>query len=47
MLTLVAKAIDFADEFPECQVTGIDLSPGQPNLLVVNRPWSQRSQIDL
>lgn len=27
-------AIDFADEFPECMTTGIDLSPGQPNLFV-------------
>lgn len=25
-------AIDFADEYPECQVIGIDLSPGQPTL---------------
>ncbi|KAK3707532.1 hypothetical protein LTR37_012027 [Vermiconidia calcicola] len=29
-------AIDFADEFPECQVIGIDLSPGQPNLVPPN-----------
>nr|POE47310.1 secondary metabolism regulator laea [Quercus suber] len=25
-------AIDFADEYPECHVVGIDLSPGQPTL---------------
>lgn len=27
-------AVDFADDFPDCQVTGIDLSPGQPTLCV-------------
>ena len=26
--------MDFADDFPECQVTGIDLSPGQPIMCV-------------
>lgn len=26
--------MDFADDFPDCQVTGIDLSPGQPTLYV-------------
>ncbi|KAK4624293.1 Methyltransferase pytC [Fulvia fulva] len=29
-------AIDFADEFPECEVLGIDLSPGQPTLVPPN-----------
>jgi len=28
-------AVDFADEYPECLVTGIDLSPGQPTLYAV------------
>lgn len=27
-------AVDFADDHPECEVTGIDLSPGQPTLSV-------------
>lgn len=26
--------MEFADDFPECQVIGIDLSPGQPTLSV-------------
>ena len=46
MLIRFAKAIDFADKYPECQVTGIDLSPGQPTLSVVDWPWSSMSQID-
>ncbi|KAK4502517.1 hypothetical protein PRZ48_005942 [Zasmidium cellare] len=29
-------AIDFADQFPECQVTGTDLSPGQPTMIPPN-----------
>ncbi|QIW99452.1 hypothetical protein AMS68_004970 [Peltaster fructicola] len=29
-------AMDFADQFPECQVIGIDLSPGQPTLIPPN-----------
>ncbi|KXT02650.1 hypothetical protein AC578_1143 [Pseudocercospora eumusae] len=29
-------AIDFADEFPECEVTGIDLSPNQPTMVPPN-----------
>ncbi|KAI5361823.1 Putative S-adenosyl-L-methionine-dependent methyltransferase [Septoria linicola] len=29
-------AVDFADEHPECMVTGIDLSPGQPTLVPPN-----------
>ena len=47
MLILIAKAIDFADEFPDCQVTGIDLSPGQPTLSVIDYLGSKSSQIDL
>ncbi|KAF2214086.1 hypothetical protein CERZMDRAFT_66779 [Cercospora zeae-maydis SCOH1-5] len=29
-------AIDFADEWPDCQVIGIDLSPGQPTVVPPN-----------
>ncbi|KAF1822318.1 S-adenosyl-L-methionine-dependent methyltransferase [Dissoconium aciculare CBS 342.82] len=29
-------AIEFADEFPNCQVVGTDLSPGQPSLIPPN-----------
>ncbi|KAK5130728.1 hypothetical protein LTR08_001715 [Meristemomyces frigidus] len=29
-------AMDFADDHPECQVTGVDLSPGQPTLVPPN-----------
>nr|POE74527.1 putative methyltransferase tdie [Quercus suber] len=29
-------AVDFADEYPDCQVIGIDLSPGQPTLVPPN-----------
>ncbi|SMY22890.1 unnamed protein product [Zymoseptoria tritici ST99CH_1A5] len=29
-------AVDFADEHPECEVVGIDLSPGQPSLVPPN-----------
>lgn len=29
-------AVDFADQYPECQVIGIDLSPGQPTLIPPN-----------
>ncbi|KAK4545871.1 hypothetical protein LTR36_002435 [Oleoguttula mirabilis] len=29
-------AVDFADDHPECEVTGIDLSPGQPTLVPPN-----------
>ncbi|GIZ44753.1 hypothetical protein CKM354_000794300 [Cercospora kikuchii] len=29
-------AVDFADEWPECQVIGIDLSPGQPSVVPPN-----------
>ena len=27
-------AVEFADEYPECQVVGTDLSPGQPTMCV-------------
>ncbi|KAG8627334.1 hypothetical protein KVT40_004817 [Elsinoe batatas] len=29
-------AVDFADQYPECQVVGIDLSPGQPSFIPPN-----------
>lgn len=29
-------AIDFADEYPDCQVVGIDLSPVQPSWIPPN-----------
>ncbi|CAK4030673.1 related to methyltransferase [Lecanosticta acicola] len=29
-------AVDLADDFPDCQVTGIDLSPGQPTMVPPN-----------
>lgn len=29
-------AMDFADQYPHCQVTGIDLSPGQPQFVPPN-----------
>ncbi|GAB7352342.1 hypothetical protein MBLNU459_g2784t1 [Dothideomycetes sp. NU459] len=29
-------AMDFADQYPNCQVTGIDLSPGQPQFVPPN-----------
>ncbi|TKX23310.1 methyltransferase domain-containing protein 31 [Elsinoe australis] len=29
-------AVDFADQYPDCQVLGIDLSPGQPSFIPPN-----------
>ncbi|KAI5456249.1 S-adenosyl-L-methionine-dependent methyltransferase [Mariannaea sp. PMI_226] len=48
-------AIDFADEHPECQVTGVDLSPIQPQVIPPNvtfyvddleEPWDFSTKFD-
>ncbi|KAF4456666.1 hypothetical protein F53441_1222 [Fusarium austroafricanum] len=48
-------AIEFADEHPECEVTGVDLSPIQPNAIPPNasfyvddleEPWDYSNKFD-